>query len=414
MLPPLADTRAETLARIHDQARIQVQGEDEHRMLYELLDPSRLKDGSLEPNKGLLSLPEPRPGDLFFDIEGDPFAFDDGIEYLFGVLEPAVLDADGKPTFHAFWSRDEDGEVTFEAEKAAFERLMDFFMERLAQDPEHPHLPLRAVRADRPEPADGSPRHPRGRGRPPAAGRRPRRPLSRGPPGRSGRRVESYSIKRLEPLYGFEREIGAARRRLIDRRLRGLAPGRWRRRPRRGDAPGDRALQPRRLSSRPCYCATGWRSDAMSWPRKLGSSSAAARLPPRAKPPEDLAHVEAVALDADGGRPCATRPIERADEQARWLLAQLLSWHRREDKGFWHRYFELMNDLTDEERVAEREPIGELELLGEVGQVKKLDHLPLPVSRAGAWVHEGGRCTILRPAESAWHVVAVDDARADG
>ena len=28
--------------------------------------------------------PRPRPGDLFFDIEGDPYAFDDGLDYLFG------------------------------------------------------------------------------------------------------------------------------------------------------------------------------------------------------------------------------------------------------------------------------------------------------------------------------------------
>ena len=47
----------------------------------------------------------PSPGDLFFDIEGDPYAFDDGLDYLFG-----VLDTDG--TFHAIWSRDEAGEFS--------------------------------------------------------------------------------------------------------------------------------------------------------------------------------------------------------------------------------------------------------------------------------------------------------------
>ena len=38
-------------------------------------------------------------GDLSFDIEGDPFALEDGLDYLFG-----VMDRDG--TFHAIWSRD--------------------------------------------------------------------------------------------------------------------------------------------------------------------------------------------------------------------------------------------------------------------------------------------------------------------
>ena len=32
-------------------------------------------------------LPPPSPNDLFFDIEGDPYAFEDGLDYLFGVLE---------------------------------------------------------------------------------------------------------------------------------------------------------------------------------------------------------------------------------------------------------------------------------------------------------------------------------------
>ena len=44
--------------------------------------------------------------------------------------------------------------------------------------------------------------------------------------------VESYSIKRIEPLYGFERAGRAARRRLQHRRVRGMARARRRRRPR--------------------------------------------------------------------------------------------------------------------------------------------------------------------------------------
>ena len=31
-----------------------------------------------------------QPRDLFFDIEGDPFALDDGVDYLFGVIEPRL------------------------------------------------------------------------------------------------------------------------------------------------------------------------------------------------------------------------------------------------------------------------------------------------------------------------------------
>ena len=50
----------------------------------------------------------------------------------------------------------------------------------------------------------------------------------------------------------------------------------------------------------------------------------------------------------------------RDGERGRWLLAQLLNWHRREAKSFWWRYFYLVGELTDEERREESDAIGEL------------------------------------------------------
>ena len=92
-------------------------------MVSERIEPARDRAGELVPNQGLLMLPEPSPGDLFFDIEGDPFFGSeevDGIEYLFGVIEPGRPDADGQPTFHAIWSI-ENGTVTTGAERRAFQ-----------------------------------------------------------------------------------------------------------------------------------------------------------------------------------------------------------------------------------------------------------------------------------------------------
>ena len=106
-------------------------------MLSERIIPARDRDGELVPNQGLLMLPEPSPGDLFFDIEGDPFFYSDevdGIEYLFGVVEPGQLDESGNPSFHAFWSI-EHGTVTTAGERRAFEGFMDLVMDRLAADP---------------------------------------------------------------------------------------------------------------------------------------------------------------------------------------------------------------------------------------------------------------------------------------
>ncbi len=133
---PLADVGAGVLETGRDQASIQVRGQDSGKTIYEFRDVSRLRDEAIEPNKGLACLPEPRPGDLFFDIEGDPFALDDGVDYLFGILEPGVVRRDGEPEFHAFWAVDDGGRVTHESEKRAFEQTIDLMMDRLAADPE--------------------------------------------------------------------------------------------------------------------------------------------------------------------------------------------------------------------------------------------------------------------------------------
>ena len=56
-------------------------------------------DGAFVRNRGLLALPEPRTGDLFFDIEGARYYSEDGrefgLQYLFGIVDTADLDAVG-------------------------------------------------------------------------------------------------------------------------------------------------------------------------------------------------------------------------------------------------------------------------------------------------------------------------------
>lgn len=72
------------------QARLQVLQRDTGSPQFEIVDP-----------QPLALLPEPDPGDLFFDLEGDPLwtadGHDWGLEYLFG-----VLDADAK--FQPLWA----------------------------------------------------------------------------------------------------------------------------------------------------------------------------------------------------------------------------------------------------------------------------------------------------------------------
>src|SRR6185437_3052433 len=73
--PPLDGSSASAVERVREQARIQVEGRGRRPPLHEVLLP---REGEpVDPERGLATLPEPSPGDLFFDIEGDPYAFDD-------------------------------------------------------------------------------------------------------------------------------------------------------------------------------------------------------------------------------------------------------------------------------------------------------------------------------------------------
>ena len=79
-----------------------------------------------DPSLGLGSLPEPDPGDLFFDIEGDPYVGDGGLEYLLGV---GWVGADGNFDYKAFWCHDSVGE------KSSFEAFIDLVVERRKKNP---------------------------------------------------------------------------------------------------------------------------------------------------------------------------------------------------------------------------------------------------------------------------------------
>ena len=178
--------------------------------------------------------------------------------------------------------------------------------------------------------------------------------------------VESYSIKRIEPLYALQREVelkDAGSSIVAFETWLELGP----------DAPVADAeailtgiegynrddvvcnwrlrdwLEERRRGPR------GPRGPALARPA-LDDGAATKELdrPGAARSPSSSSGLTA-------GRPRRTPPSGRSDPEAagRWLLAQLLAWHRREDKSAWWRFFELMG-MTDEELIDEREPIGGL------------------------------------------------------
>ncbi|RUM95226.1 TM0106 family RecB-like putative nuclease [Pseudaminobacter arsenicus] len=68
----------EALIRVREQARIQCEARSSGARKFEVLP--------VEHGFGLTRLPAPSKGDIFLDLEGDPFVGEHGLEYLFGYL----------------------------------------------------------------------------------------------------------------------------------------------------------------------------------------------------------------------------------------------------------------------------------------------------------------------------------------
>jgi len=109
---PVRKMAEPTLQRLITQARLQHERKT-GAPTYELRSP--------EPGKGFDQLPAPQPGDMFYDIEGDPH-FEGGLEYLHGIW------ADGQ--FTAFWGHDHSEEA------AALSDLLAWFRARIDAFPD--------------------------------------------------------------------------------------------------------------------------------------------------------------------------------------------------------------------------------------------------------------------------------------
>jgi len=377
MAPPLESVGREALARVREQARIQVASQDAGRILWELLPLDKGEDGEPVPLRGFLGLPPPSEGDLFLDLEGDPFALDDGVDYLFGILEPRLPEDDARwaapdggrtPKFHAIWSLDAEGHVTWASEKAAFEATVDLIMDRWARDPDLHVYHYAAYERT-------------------ALGRMAQRHGTREEEVdrllraevlvdlyrvvRQGLRagVESYSIKKIEPLYALTREQD-----LKDAGSSIVAFETWLEMG--ADTPAGDAAEI--LDGIAAYnrddVLSNWRLRDWLEERRRDLEAREGRTLPRPAIDDGAAsreltdrelHVLELMDRLTGDVPAD--PLERAADQdaaGRWLLAQLLAWHRREDKSAWWRFFELLR-MTDEQLIEEREPLGGLVPIGE-------------------------------------------------
>lgn len=112
-VPKLAQ---DTQARLVAQARLQSARRAGGPPSFELR--------AAEAGRGFALLPEPNDGDLFYDIEGDPY-FPDGLEYLHGIW----YRREDAWSFRASWAHDHD------AEARAVTELIDFFVDHLTHHP---------------------------------------------------------------------------------------------------------------------------------------------------------------------------------------------------------------------------------------------------------------------------------------
>ena len=336
----------EALEKVRDQARVQFESRGREIPLHEL--KPFIKD------EGLELLPEPTPGDVFLDLEGDPFAAEGGREYLFGII---TLDAASKPVYREWWA------MTEAEEKQAFEAVMDFIDEQRAKHPamhvyHYGHYEptnfkkLMCRHATRVEKVDE---------------------LLKGghfidllEVVRQGiiAGVESYSIKKLEPLYGFVRDVPLEDARSGLRQMeRGLETG-------IADMPAEVRSVVAGYNRDDCVSTLRLRD----WLEGLRAAAidAGADLPrpdPKDSKPAEEVKERVKRVEARRAELLAGVPREKADrneeQRARWLLAHMLDWHSREGKAAAWEYFRL-KDMAEEDLFDERQALAGLDFVERV------------------------------------------------
>jgi uncharacterized protein len=382
---------AETYTRVREQARVQLDGRKGGRALYELLPQ--------QPGFGLERLPGPSSGDLFFDLEGDPFVGRTGREYLFGW---ATEERPGRAAYESLWALDSA------AERAAFERFIDVVMERWARYPDlhifhyAPYEPA-AIRR--------------------LMGRYATREAEVDRMLRAGlfidlhaivrqtlrASVEEYSIKKLEALYEFTREAdlqdAGIHMRIVQRALEMEEP----------DAVDDDVRQVVTTYNRDdCLSALHlyrWlesvRAELVTQGREIPRPPIGEGLPSEKLEERDRAVREVMDALLEG---VPQNRDERSEEQqGKWLLAYMLEWHRREDKSVWWERYRL-RELSDEALLDEKAALSGLRRVGSAGAAAKgkpVHRYTFPAQETS--IRSGNKLRVPLPLDKEFgEVVAID------
>ncbi len=332
--------------RVREQARVQITGIDQRKPIHELLPP--------DAERGLARLPEPSAGDIFFDLEGDPFVGSGGREYLFGFVA-----SDEEMSYYGQWA------LNAEDEKQAFESFVDQMTLRWKADPKmhiyhfgsyEPSALKRLMGryATREEEIDRMLR----------AGLLVDLHTIYKQSIRAS--VEEYSLKAAEIFHDFTRRtpLEGSRRamRFVEHTLE---LGRVQ------NIPEEVQITVMGYNQDDCSSTKSLRD----WLEKKRSELEAAGnkiarpLISEGAAPEKVAEQQQRVIDLvselTNGLP--VDPLTRTEEEsAQWLMAQLLDWHRREEKSGWWEFFRL-RDLGDEELLEEKAAIARLQFDRRVG-----------------------------------------------
>ncbi|HET7609209.1 MAG TPA: TM0106 family RecB-like putative nuclease [Gammaproteobacteria bacterium] len=359
----------DALERARDQAAIQLKARRLQTRQHEVLPLGR--------EHGFFRLPAPSRGDLFLDLEGDRLALDGGREYLFGI-------SDARGSYTPLWAANPA------EEKRAFERVVDRILAAFEDDRAMHVYHFGAYE--------------------PTAFKR----LS----GRYATReneldvilraelfvdlhtivkhslrasVETYSLKDLEQFYGLARtqdlRVATASRRAIEWAIEMRADLGLDAAPRAAAKPQlelglDAEPSENKFAEHIAIVERYNRDDCVSAARlrdwleelrvaaerewggelerpELRSGEASDSV---AETAEETLKVMAALLEGV--------PVDAAErsegEQARWLMAQLLEWHRREEKAAWWEYFRLL-ELPLEDYEDERSALAGLTFVETVG-----------------------------------------------
>jgi len=338
-----------------EQARVQVQGRTEDRLIHELILP-------VAEGMGFCRLPEPSAEDMFVDLEGDPFVGEAGLQYLFGF---ASANAGGELRYEKSWA------LNREEEKKGFQWLVDEIMRRRAANPKmHAYhfgayepgalKRLMGMYATREDAID--------------------RMLRAGvlvdlhQVFKQGARasVEEYSLKKIEAFYEFVRKIPLEEARAALRYVEHQMELGW----------GNEELpKPIREATEgynadDCFSTAKLRDWVEEERRKLVARGIEVFRPPdkTGDPSERLQKKLDLAAELteqlSKGIP-ADSSARSEEESGQWLLAQLLSWHRREDKRAWQEGYRLA-DLTDEELLDERVGLTRMHFVERVASGKQV------------------------------------------